>query len=147
MQAQMLPEFLQRVKSLLRDLTHSDKDSTPVQLHQTPVSSYEYISSGKTVASIQNRAKVLLNEMKRSKSDDKQLRKLAELVTHMKKYPVTRNLLIREGGISVLLRLRRYTLNEQIKMSARVALTILGFTDPVKEHGIRILSLDGGGAR
>lgn len=148
----IFPEFLQRLKvpSLMQALFsdgNEDVMTNTAQSQKDPHTGYEYISSGKTVASIQNRAKVLLNQIVASTTDDSQLSKIGQLIAHMKKYPVTRALLIREGSIPVLLCLKENTPNEQIRMASRAALTILGYTEPVKENGIRILSLDGGGSR
>ena len=148
----VLPELLQRLKisSLINDLFHKNQEDVAENNndnHKDPYLNYKYINSGKTVASIQNRAKVLLHQIELSKAEERQLKKIGELVSHMKRYPVTRALLKREGGIKILLELRDHTQHEQIKMSARAALIILGYADPVKENGIRILSLDGGGTR
>eukprot|EP00795_Rhopilema_esculentum_P002165 gene2165-17755_t len=106
-----------------------------------------YIASQKTVASIQNRAVKLLYQIKKTKTEESQLQKLNQLVHHMREYPVTRALVKREGGIQTLLSLRHQTKDDEIRMYAKAALTILGYADPVKENGIRILSLDGGGTR
>ena len=151
-----LPELLQKLKipSLLPDIfttKHDDFDDFDeddmIEEVKEPKLSYKYTSSGKTVASIQNRARTLLNSLKKSETDEARLRRLGRLIEHMKKYPVTRSLLKREGGVSSLLYIREETKDDKLKMSVRAALTILGFADPVKEAGIRILSLDGGGTR
>lgn len=151
-----LQELLQKLKipSLFPDIFTTKKDDFDdldeddiIDEVKEPKVSYKYTSSGKTVASIQNRARTLLNSLKKSETDEARLRRLGRLIEHMKKYPVTRSLLKREGSISSLLSMRKETKDDKLKMSVRAALTILGFADPVKEAGIRILSLDGGGTR
>lgn len=52
-----------------------------------------------------------------------------------------------EGVIRNLLRIRQSNSNENIKATAREALSLLGYTDPLPGKGIRILSIDGGGVR
>eukprot|EP00794_Sanderia_malayensis_P006140 gene6140-6846_t len=106
-----------------------------------------YTSSGKTVASIQTRGRTLLNLIRRSSTDLSKLKRLEELISHMNKYPVTRSLLRRDGGISVLLGIREETNDANLKNKAKIALSILGWSDPVRGSGIRVLSIDGGGTR
>lgn len=48
--------------------------------------------------------------------------------------------------IPCLLRLRQAN-DPSLKAAVREALTLVGYVDPVKGRGIRILSIDGGGTR
>ena len=49
--------------------------------------------------------------------------------------------------IPALLKLMTRTEDQAIKQLAHQALTMVGYTFPVKGRGIRILSIDGGGTR
>lgn len=98
---------------------------------------------------------------------------LKELNKHIEKHPVSSNLVIREHVIPKLLQIRELAqsnitkpgstkapakstsstpssvLNESpykhLKENSRRALSLLGYTDPPKGRGIKILSIDGGG--
>lgn len=48
--------------------------------------------------------------------------------------------------IPCLLRLRQAN-DPSLKAAVREALSLVGYVDPVKSRGIRILSIDGGGTR
>lgn len=146
-----LPDFWQKLKVLpfLKNVfqkSNGNVTGSTTDAQRDSYLNYEYISSGKTVASIQNRAVSLLHQIEMSETEEK-LKRIGELVSHMKAYPVTRTVLKREGGIRIFLNVREHSQNSQMKMAARAALVILGYADPVKGHGIRILSLDGGGTR
>ena len=149
-----LIDILQRVKvssvisGIFSPRNNSLIDYEDEELKENEASKkHVYIASQKTVASIQNRAVKLLYQIEKSKTEESQLQKLNQLVHHMREYPVTRALVKREGGIKALLSLRHQTKDSEIRMYVKAALTILGYADPVKENGIRILSLDGGGTR
>lgn len=48
----------------------------------------------------------------------------------------------------MLLRKRRaYGDSHALQSALRETLALIGYTDPVKGHGIRVLSIDGGGTR
>ena len=147
-----LPDLWQKLKVLpfvknMFQKNTEDVTGSSIDAQKDSYLNYQYISSGKTVASIQNRAVALLHQIEMSATEVKQLKKIGELISHMKAYPVTRTVLKREGGIRIFLNVREHSQNNQMKMAARAALIILGYADPVKGKGIRILSLDGGGTR
>ena len=52
-----------------------------------------------------------------------------------------------EGAVSCLLTMSRQTSDSVVQMQLREALALLGYVRPVTGHGIRILSIDGGGIR
>ena len=135
----MIASYIYRMNH--EDATESRKIDRDISLN------FGYVSSGKTVASVEKRASVLLHQIEMSNTEETRLMKIEELINHINIYPVTKALLEREGGIQIFLKLREHSQNEQIKMFARAVLVILGYTDPVKGTGIRILSLDGGGTK
>ncbi|KAK9399602.1 calcium-independent phospholipase A2-gamma [Crotalus adamanteus] len=55
-------------------------------------------------------------------------------------------IIAKENIIPCLLKLRQ-TKDEALQAAVREALAVIGYTDPVKGWGIRILSIDGGGTR
>lgn len=53
-----------------------------------------------------------------------------------------------EKTAAALLRKRRMYRDDQVLQDAiRESLSLIGYMDPVKGHGIRVLSIDGGGTR
>lgn len=54
--------------------------------------------------------------------------------------------MLQEQVIPRLLRLRQAA-DESLRAAVRQALALVGFIDPVKNRGVRILSIDGGGTR
>ena len=55
-------------------------------------------------------------------------------------------LLLQERVVSCLLRLRQAS-DPGLRAAVREALSLVGYHDPVKGRGIRLLSIDGGGLR
>jgi len=49
--------------------------------------------------------------------------------------------------VGVLLRQRQSTKDKEILAHVREGLSLLGYVDPPMGHGIRVLSIDGGGIR
>ena len=49
--------------------------------------------------------------------------------------------------MNVLLKQRYFSWEEDVLSYIREALCLLGYVDPPKGHGLRILSIDGGGVR
>ncbi|CAG9835357.1 unnamed protein product [Diabrotica balteata] len=75
------------------------------------------------------------------------IRRIEDLISHLEQYPEAKHNAVKEGGICSLLQIRETTKNPQLLSSLNVAITLLGYTDPVPGVGIRILSIDGGGVR
>ncbi|XP_061759178.1 calcium-independent phospholipase A2-gamma-like [Nerophis ophidion] len=67
---------------------------------------------------------------------------------HLIHHPSCKALMWKEKTAVTLLRQRRVYGNNQVLQSAiREALALIGYVDPVKGRGIRVLSIDGGGTR
>ena len=62
-------------------------------------------------------------------------------------YPYAKGVAVRENAIGELLHIRLRSQNDAVRLQAQEALDLVGYHDPVKGRGIRILSLDGGGMR
>ncbi|TKS76741.1 Calcium-independent phospholipase A2-gamma [Collichthys lucidus] len=67
---------------------------------------------------------------------------------HLIRYPSCKALMWQEKTAVTLLRKRRtYRDNQPLQSALRETLALIGYTDPVKGRGIRVLSIDGGGTR
>ncbi|XP_027144412.1 calcium-independent phospholipase A2-gamma [Larimichthys crocea] len=67
---------------------------------------------------------------------------------HLIRYPSCKALMWQEKTAVTLLRKRRtYRDNQLLQDALRETLALIGYTDPVKGRGIRVLSIDGGGTR
>ncbi|XP_011489199.1 calcium-independent phospholipase A2-gamma [Oryzias latipes] len=96
--------------------------------------------------SLDNRTRALVKGLQRV-SDVKLLTtRVEELSLHLLEFPETRAVAIKESLLPSLLRLRQAS-DLPLKAAVREALAVLGYTDPVKGRGIRVLSIDGGGTR
>lgn len=101
----------------------------------------------KTVASIQNRTRSLVQALRAAKNEQSRLIRLEEFNDHIIRYQgVGRSQAIREEAISFLLNVRKKG-NKEVRKETQKALALLGLVDPVKGRGIKVLSIDGGGSR
>ncbi|KAM7405056.1 hypothetical protein PAMP_012345 [Pampus punctatissimus] len=67
---------------------------------------------------------------------------------HLIHYPSRKALMWQEKAAVTLLRQRRaYRDNQTLQSAIRETMALIGYVDPVKGHGIRVLSIDGGGTR
>lgn len=105
------------------------------------------INNSITKHSIASRTKHVLNSITTAESRASQSRRIEDLLTHIEQYPEARHLALKEGAVTILLRLRQQSKDERITESIREALAVMGYVDPVPRRGIRILSIDGGGMR
>ncbi|KAJ4933756.1 hypothetical protein JOQ06_006567 [Pogonophryne albipinna] len=73
---------------------------------------------------------------------------LAALNEHLICYPSCKAVMWQENIAVTLLRKRRtFRDNEELQSALRESMALIGFMDPVKGRGIRVLSIDGGGTR
>lgn len=96
--------------------------------------------------SIDNRTRALVQALRRSSDQRVCINRVEELTYHLLEFPESRGVAIKEKLIPCLLRLRQ-TNDESLQAAVRETLALIGYTDPVKGWGIRILSIDGGGTR
>ncbi|KAK3878442.1 hypothetical protein Pcinc_017025 [Petrolisthes cinctipes] len=98
-------------------------------------------------ASIDARTRFLIKGLGGHLTESGQVRRLQELCTHLKQYPQAKGVAVKRGGIGRLLKMSELTNNMTVEGEVREALALLGYTAPTKAHGIRLLTIDGGGVR
>lgn len=96
--------------------------------------------------SIDNRTRALVQALRRSPNLKVCVNRVEELTYHLLEFPESRGVAIKEKLISYLLRLRQIN-DESLQAAVRETLALIGYTDPVKGWGIRVLTIDGGGTR
>ncbi|XP_033987375.1 calcium-independent phospholipase A2-gamma [Trematomus bernacchii] len=72
--------------------------------------------------------------------------RVEELSFHILEFPETRGVAIKESVLPCLLRLRQAR-DLPLQAAVREALALIGYAEPVKGRGIRVLTIDGGGTR
>ncbi|KFV15499.1 Calcium-independent phospholipase A2-gamma [Tauraco erythrolophus] len=98
------------------------------------------------LVSIDNRTRALVQALRRSSNRRVCISRVEELTYHLLEFPESRGVAIKEKLIPCLLRLRQAN-DESLQAAVRETLAIIGYTDPVKGWGIRVLAIDGGGTR
>ncbi|XP_044263823.1 calcium-independent phospholipase A2-gamma-like isoform X2 [Tribolium madens] len=97
--------------------------------------------------SISSQTHHVILSLESAENEDALLSRIEAFISHLQQFPEGRNSAIRAGAVRILLRIRQKVPNSNIQGAVREALAILGYSDPVKANGIRILSMDGGGIR
>ncbi|XP_072528308.1 calcium-independent phospholipase A2-gamma-like [Salminus brasiliensis] len=96
--------------------------------------------------SVDNRTRALVQALHRASDVKLYISRVEELSYHLLEFPETRLVAVKEKVTPCLLRLRQAS-DPSLKAAVREALTLVGYVEPVKNRGIRILSIDGGGTR
>ncbi|KAI7791780.1 putative calcium-independent phospholipase A2-gamma [Triplophysa rosa] len=96
--------------------------------------------------SIDNRTRALVKSLQRVTDVKITITRVEELSFHLLEFPETRGVAVTEKVIPCLLRLRQAR-DSNLQAAVRQALALVGYNDPVKGRGIRVLSIDGGGTR
>ncbi|CAJ0934768.1 unnamed protein product [Ranitomeya imitator] len=96
--------------------------------------------------SVDNRTRSLVQSLKRATDRRLCINRVEELNCHLLEFPETRGVAVKEKAIPYLLRLRQAH-DETLRAAVREALALIGYNDPVKGRGIRVLTIDGGGTR
>ncbi|NXK39464.1 PLPL8 phospholipase, partial [Piprites chloris] len=98
------------------------------------------------IVSVDNRTRALVQALRRSTNRRVCISRVEELTYHLLEFPESRGVAIKEKVIPCLLRLRQAN-DESLQAAVRETLALIGYTDPVKGWGIRVLTIDGGGTR
>ncbi|KAM4615211.1 calcium-independent phospholipase A2-gamma isoform 1-T4 [Polymixia lowei] len=96
--------------------------------------------------SVDNRTRMLVKSLQKVTDIRLLTSRVEELSCHLLEFPETRGVAIKESVLPCLLRLRQAR-DPPLQASVREALALVGYADPVKGRGIRVLSIDGGGTR
>uniref|UniRef100_A0A4W6DC38 Patatin like phospholipase domain containing 8 n=1 Tax=Lates calcarifer TaxID=8187 RepID=A0A4W6DC38_LATCA len=96
--------------------------------------------------SVDNRTRALVKGLQRVTDVKLLTTRVEELSYHLLEFPETRGVAIKESVLPCLLRLRQAR-DLPLQAAVREALAVVGYTDPVKGRGIRVLAIDGGGTR
>ncbi|XP_071533326.1 calcium-independent phospholipase A2-gamma-like [Panulirus ornatus] len=98
-------------------------------------------------ASIDARTRHLVKGLNNYLTETGRIQKLKDLCNHLRQYPQAKGVAVKRGGIQRLLRILKKSNNNTVEYEVREALSLLGYTSPVKAQGIRLLTIDGGGIR
>lgn len=96
--------------------------------------------------SIDNRTRALVQALRRTTDPKLCINRVEELTFHLLEFPEGKGVAVKEKVIPYLLRLRQIR-DETLQAAVREILALIGYVDPVKGRGIRILTIDGGGTR
>ncbi|KAG8439770.1 hypothetical protein GDO86_005802 [Hymenochirus boettgeri] len=96
--------------------------------------------------SVDNRTRALVQSLRRASDRRLCISRVEELSCHLLEFPDSRGVAVKENAIPCLLRLRQAQ-DENLQAAVRESLALIGYTDPVKGRGIRVLTIDGGGTR
>uniref|UniRef100_A0A914UPZ5 PNPLA domain-containing protein n=1 Tax=Plectus sambesii TaxID=2011161 RepID=A0A914UPZ5_9BILA len=101
-----------------------------------------------TRSEIDNRTKGLFKKLLTAESSSSRLLRTEELCRHLVQFPESRGIACNEKEvIKLLLRRLKESKDADLKAQTRECLSLLGYVNPPKGQGIRILSIDGGGTR
>ncbi|XP_073336553.1 calcium-independent phospholipase A2-gamma [Pagrus major] len=96
--------------------------------------------------SVDNRTRALAKGLQRVTDVKLLTSRVEELSYHLLEFPETRGVAVKESVLPCLLRLRQAR-DLPLQAAVREALAVVGYTEPVKGRGIRVLAIDGGGTR
>ncbi|KAM9327586.1 calcium-independent phospholipase A2-gamma [Pholidichthys leucotaenia] len=96
--------------------------------------------------SVDNRTRSLVKGLQRVTDGRLLTARVEELSFHLLEFPETRGVAINEKVLPCLLQLRQAK-DLPLQAAVREALALVGYTEPVKGRGIRVLAIDGGGTR
>lgn len=108
------------------------------------------IKSKKTLiskSSLQQRSRFLVHSLNAALEPGSQFLRLEEICKHLLLYPHQKTEMCKAGLRQTALHLKYYSNDVAVQGQAQTALALIGYHDPPKGQGIRILSIDGGGTR
>ncbi|XP_039507873.1 calcium-independent phospholipase A2-gamma-like [Pimephales promelas] len=92
--------------------------------------------------------RVLLNRLKEASVPSSITSCVEELNTHLIQHPACKTVVWQEKAALCLLRRRRiFWMDKKLQEAIRQTLALIGYVDPVKGCGVRVLSIDGGGTK
>ncbi|NXC87478.1 PLPL8 phospholipase, partial [Cercotrichas coryphoeus] len=140
------PEKSKQQEQEVSEKSDEDKEARTAEEREKHLSLQREKASLCFIVSIDNRTRALVQALRRSSNQRVCINRVEELTYHLLEFPESRGVAIKEKLIPCLLRLRQAN-DESLQAAVRETLALIGYTDPVKGWGIRILSIDGGGTR
>ncbi|XP_076862826.1 calcium-independent phospholipase A2-gamma [Brachyhypopomus gauderio] len=122
---------------------HAETKALEEEKAQTVLSQKEKIRAR---VGVDNKTRALVQSIRKVTKMKITIHRVEELSYHLLEFPETRGVAVTERVIPCLLRLRQMQ-DSDLQAAVRQALALVGYTDPVKGRGIRVLSIDGGGTR
>ncbi|XP_072242271.1 calcium-independent phospholipase A2-gamma-like [Leuresthes tenuis] len=96
--------------------------------------------------SVDNRTRALVQALQRASDVRVYISRVEDFSYHLLEFPETRVVAVKEKVIPCLLRLKQAG-DPGLRAAVREALALVGYHEPVRGRGVRILSIDGGGLR
>ncbi|XP_010792653.1 calcium-independent phospholipase A2-gamma-like [Notothenia coriiceps] len=125
-----------------------DKAAKKADSEEEKVKQQRLIQREKIIArvSVDNQTRSLVKGLQRVNDVKLLTSRVEELSLHILEFPETRGVAIKESVLPCLLRLRQAR-DLPLQAAVREALALIGYAEPVKGRGIRVLTIDGGGTR
>ncbi|XP_014256693.1 calcium-independent phospholipase A2-gamma-like [Cimex lectularius] len=100
-----------------------------------------------TQEKINSETSYLLSLLIKSESAGSRLKRLENFLSHLITYPEAKEYAVEEGVIPSLLEFQKLSRDASTTHIVRQILVTLGYVEPPKSYGVRLLSIDGGGMR
>ncbi|KAF4078231.1 hypothetical protein AMELA_G00196940 [Ameiurus melas] len=96
----------------------------------------------------EDRTRVLLGKLEKARARSSISSCIEELNAHLILNPACKSIVWQEKSTTHVLKHRRlFWMDEKLQAALRETLALIGYVDPLKGWGIRVLSIDGGGTR
>nr|XP_018904670.1 PREDICTED: calcium-independent phospholipase A2-gamma-like isoform X1 [Bemisia tabaci] len=93
------------------------------------------------------RTKHIITSISSAVTIQSRVKRLEDLIDHLREYPDAQIVAAESGAISLLLQLQRRMKDDVSQAILRESLALVGYSPPLPKKGIRILCIDGGGIR
>ncbi|XP_022533083.2 calcium-independent phospholipase A2-gamma [Astyanax mexicanus] len=111
-----------------------------------PEARLDRVALGRRLA--EERTQVLLNRLKKAKTRSSLSLCVEELNAHLIQHPACKDAVWQERIVLQILKHRQlFWMDKKLQGAIRETLALIGYVDPLKGRGIRVLSIDGGGTR
>ncbi|XP_046344342.1 calcium-independent phospholipase A2-gamma-like [Haliotis rufescens] len=119
-----------------------DPDDSSSVVKKKPLVQRDFVSK----TAIDSRTRALVEGIKTASTLQSKLRRTEDFCRHILQYPNARFTATKDKVVPYLLKFRG-SQDEALSCQANQALVQIGYVDPVKGQGIRMLTIDGGGTR
>lgn len=111
-----------------------------------PEAMLDRVGMGRRLA--EEKTQVLLNRLKKAKTRSSLSLCVEELNAHLIQHPACKDAVWQERIVLQILKHRQlFWMDKKLQGAIRETLALIGYVDPLKGRGIRVLSIDGGGTR